>query len=74
MWTMSENHPLKVWRDGKQLSQEEAGVLVGVDAMTFSRWERGVHLPRKSLWSAIAKETGISPADLVGHMQTEAAQ
>ena len=69
------NNPLKTWRDERKLSQDEAGRLVGVDAMTFSRWERGVHLPRKNLWPAIEQVTGIAPSELVGHVkQSEHAQ
>lgn len=32
--------------------------------MTYSRWERGVHLPRKSKWPVIKEKTGISPDKL----------
>lgn len=73
MRAMSEN-PLKTWRDDQKLTQEQAGERVGVDAMTFSRWERGVHLPRKKLWPKIKEATGIAPSDLVGHVSDEAAQ
>lgn len=68
-------HPLKSWRDAKQLSQPDAGAKLGVDAMTVSRWERGEHLPHKRHWSKIEEETGISPATLIGHIKTgEATQ
>ena len=32
--------------------------------MTYSRWERGIHLPRKSKWPVIKEKTGISPQQL----------
>jgi DNA-binding XRE family transcriptional regulator len=69
---MSEN-PLKVWRDEKELTQAQLGQLIGVDAMTISRWERGDHLPRKKHWPSIEKETGISASELVGFVK-EVAQ
>ena len=55
-------NPFKEWRGDR--TQEEAGRLLDVDAMTYSRWERGKHLPRKKHWSKIKEETGISPATL----------
>jgi DNA-binding XRE family transcriptional regulator len=63
-------NPLKEWRGER--TQDEAGELLGVNAMTYSRWERGIHLPRKSMWSVIEKTTGIPPArllELVGDSQ-----
>jgi DNA-binding XRE family transcriptional regulator len=63
-------NPLKEWR--AERSQHEAGKLLGVDAMTYSRWERGVHLPRKSNWPVIKKVTGIPPErllEIVGDVQ-----
>lgn len=33
-------------RDGKAISQDELGALVGVDGMTVSRWERRENVPR----------------------------
>lgn len=63
-------NPLKEWRGTR--TQDEAGELLGVDAMTYSRWERGVHLPRKTQWPTIERVTGIAPSKLVEHIQSEA--
>jgi len=63
-------NPLKEWRGTR--TQDEAGELLGVNAMTYSRWERGVHLPRKSMWPVIKEKTGIPPErllELVGDVQ-----
>lgn len=68
-WTMT--NPLKAWRGER--TQDEAGELLGVDAMTLSRWERGVHLPRKKHWAKIEEVTGITPSTLVEHMKAEVA-
>lgn len=68
-----EKNPLKAWRNRKQLSQADLAVLLGVKAMTVSRWERGVLLPRKKLWSKIEETTGIVPTQLVEHVKTEGA-
>jgi transcriptional regulator with XRE-family HTH domain len=68
------SNPLKDWRGDR--TQDQAGELLGVDAMTYSRWERGVHLPRKTQWPTIERVTGITPSVLVEFMQqpVEAAQ
>jgi transcriptional regulator with XRE-family HTH domain len=63
-------NPLKEWRGER--TQDEAGELLGVNAMTYSRWERGKHLPRKGKWPIIKEKTGLEPAqllDLVGGSQ-----
>lgn len=64
------SNPLKDWRGDR--TQDEAARLLGTDAMTYSRWERGIHLPRKSKWPVIEEKTGIPPArlfELVGGSQ-----
>lgn len=65
-------NPLKEWRGDR--TQDEAGELLGVDAMTYSRWERGVHLPRKRNWATIREKTGIAPEQLLEHLIGEGAQ
>jgi transcriptional regulator with XRE-family HTH domain len=66
-------NPLKQWRGER--TQEEACELLGVDAMTLSRWERGVHLPRKKHWPKIEEVTGITASRLVESMKVcEGAQ
>lgn len=59
----------------RRLSQEELADLIGVKAMTVSRWERGDHLPRRKRWPKIEEATGIAPSDFIGHVkQSEEAQ
>jgi len=58
-------NPLREWRGDR--TQDEASRLLGVNAMTYSRWERGVHLPRKSNWPVIKEKTGI-PLDQLMEM------
>jgi transcriptional regulator with XRE-family HTH domain len=62
-------NPLKTWRGDR--TQEEAGKLLEVDAMTYSRWERGLHLPRKSHWTKIKDVTGITPSTLADHVEVK---
>ena len=62
-------NPLKTWRGSR--TQDEVCSLLGVDAMTYSRWERGVHLPRKKQWAKIEEVTGITPAALASHVAFE---
>ncbi len=68
-------NPLKVWRDRQdpKISQEKLAELIGVRAMTVSRWERGGHLPNKKHWPKIEKATGIAPSQLVEHVKTPEA-
>jgi transcriptional regulator with XRE-family HTH domain len=49
--------PLKEWRGPR--TQEEAAKLLGANVMTYSRWERGIHLPRKNKWPVIKEVTGL---------------
>jgi hypothetical protein len=44
-----------------------------VNAMTYSRWERGIHLPRKKHWPVIKEKTGIPPERLL-ELVAEVAQ
>jgi transcriptional regulator with XRE-family HTH domain len=64
-------NPLKEWRGER--TQDQAGELLGVNAMTYSRWERGVHLPRKKHWPIIEEKTGVPPERLLKFV-AEAAQ
>lgn len=70
------NNPLKMWREGQtpKISQEKLAELVGVKAMTVSRWERGSHLPNKRHWPKIEKTTGLAASQLVQFVKTEATQ
>lgn len=69
-------NPLKAWREERNLTQPDAAGLLDIDGMTLSRWERGENFPRKKNWPKIQEVTGITPAQLVQHMQAvdEAAQ
>lgn len=69
-----ETNPIKAWRSKHQLSQKQTAKLIGVKAMTLSRWERGGHFPHKRHWQAIEDATGIPASELVVHAkQSEAA-
>jgi len=39
--------------------------------MTYSRWERGKHLPRKKHWPKIKDVTGITPSQLADFLDVE---
>lgn len=55
-------NPFKEWRGER--TQDEVCAVLGVNAMTYSRWERGIHIPRKSMWPVIKDKTGITPERL----------
>lgn len=67
-------NPLKEWRGDR--TQDEACKLLDVDAMTYSRWERGLHLPRKKHRAKIKEVTGITPTTLMNFVggESETAQ
>jgi transcriptional regulator with XRE-family HTH domain len=69
---MSEalNHPLKQWRGDR--TQRVAAGLLDVDPMTYSRWERGLFLPRRKARSLIEERTGIPAERLVSALKDEA--
>jgi hypothetical protein len=62
---MSEtsDHPLKKWRGDRP--QRVVADLLETDPMTYSRWERGLYLPRRKARSIIEKQTGIPATKLV---------
>jgi transcriptional regulator with XRE-family HTH domain len=70
---MTVRNALTRWRVERQLSQEEVGDLIGVSAMTVSRWERGNHVPRRTLWPKITEQTGLRPSDLLNEPASGAA-
>lgn len=70
-------HPLRKWRETRDLSQAETGVLIGVPPATISRWERNKFLPNRRFWKRIELVTGIDAETLAGCLQQqmmEAAQ
>lgn len=62
---MSENHPIKAYRESQTppLSQGEFGTRVGVTRFTVIRWESGAPVDEKKL-QAVSKETGIPAKEL----------
>lgn len=71
---MTETHPLRNWRDNQtpKLSQEALGLMLDVDGLTVSRWERRDTEPQKRQWDKITEITGITRAQFLGF--TEAAE
>lgn len=71
---MTVDHPLRQWRETQnpRLSQESAGVLLGVDEMTVSRWERRETEPQKRQWDKIEDVTGLSRARFLGFLEAAA--
>jgi len=60
----ASNHPIASWRRDKGVTQSALADLLGVEAMTVSRWETGAALPRPKLWAKIKAETGVTPEEL----------
>jgi transcriptional regulator with XRE-family HTH domain len=58
---MDAPQALKAWRDGRDLSLEDAGKLIDVSAVTWRSWEKGEHRPNKGvLREALEALTGIA--------------
>jgi DNA-binding transcriptional regulator YiaG len=67
---MSEfKHPIRKFRDKLKITQDELGVMLSVDGLTVSRWERGESVPRRGQWTLIEDVTGITPAQLIAAQQ-----
>jgi transcriptional regulator with XRE-family HTH domain len=59
-------HPLKRYRERRQLSQDELAKLLGVTKATISRWESGLRAPRRRDIPQLAAKTGLTPSELLG--------
>ncbi len=49
-----ESHGLKQWRERTGYSQGKLAIILGVNVMTVSRWERGIKRPPSFLKLALA--------------------
>jgi transcriptional regulator with XRE-family HTH domain len=56
---MSETNPLRRFRARRKLSQDVLARMIGVSAVTISRWETGARVPDAEFWPAIKEATGI---------------
>lgn len=70
---MVGTHPLRQYRESRNLTQEALGKELGVTAVTIWRWENYKRTPRRREATRIAEQTGLSPAEVAG-FQTEAAE
>lgn len=61
---MKPQHPIRAYRTAKKQSLRALAAELGIEAMTISRWERGVRMPRPKYWPRIAVITGVTPAEL----------
>ena len=57
-------HPIRRFREERNLTLEALSETLGVSKMALSRWERGIALPRTKDWPRIAVVTGVTPAQL----------
>ena len=49
-------NPIAAYRAANSLTQAQLAAYLGVDPMTISRWERGVHRPPRSVMLALSRE------------------
>ncbi len=57
-------HPLRVYRDGAQLTQLQLARRLGVSRTTVARWEGGMRRVELDLLQRITEATGIAGRDL----------
>lgn len=65
----NSSHPLKQWRGDR--TQRIAAELLDTDPMTYSRWERGLFLPRRRSRTVIKERTGIHAEQLVAALKDD---
>lgn len=61
-------------RKEKHLTQEQLAECLGVNSRSISRWENGVSMPDYAILPLLAKELGVSVAELVEGKKTESRQ
>lgn len=55
-----KDHPIKVWREERKISQEEAAGFFGVSRWSINRIENGKYKPSIILSKKLSKLTGIT--------------
>jgi transcriptional regulator with XRE-family HTH domain len=58
-------HPLKIYRTEKGITQAELAGELGVWSVTVSRWERRERIPRPKVAIRVSEHTGIPVGDLI---------
>ena len=69
---MDGSHPLKIWRTGHKLTQQEAADELGLKKPTLSRYETGTRTPSLAQAAKLSEKTGIPIDRFV--KQTEGVQ
>lgn len=54
-----ETHPLRKWREDRELKQEDAATLLGLNVPTLSRYETGARTPSLTQAAKLSEKTGI---------------
>lgn len=57
---------LKVWREAKKLTQDEAAKILGIGQAYYSKLEQGKQHPRPALLKQITERTGVPIEELLG--------
>lgn len=61
---MANIHPIRAYRQKRQLTQGQLADQLNVDRVTVARWETGKRQVDKDKLLQISKITGIAPAQL----------
>jgi transcriptional regulator with XRE-family HTH domain len=57
-------HPLRAYREQRQLSSADLARLLNVSPAAVCRWENGERKPDRRLLPMISEKTGIAPREL----------
>ena len=74
---MVGSHPLKTYRDKREITQEALGKELGVTDVTISRWETGARKIDDELLPMVSEKTGIPKSKLrpdLAELLSEAAE
>jgi transcriptional regulator with XRE-family HTH domain len=61
------SNPIKAWRRARGKTQEDVALMLDVEPMTISRWERGESVPRPKTLRIIKRKMGIAPEVIIKH-------
>lgn len=57
--------------ENSEHTQEELADMVGVDAVTISRWKNGSRIPKSDMIIPLCRATGVTPAWLYGDAERQ---
>ena len=69
---MIRKHPLRAWRDERELSLQGAAEVIGVTRQCWYNWETGLQVPDSPNMRKIKERCGVTSDQLHAHAQVRA--